>query len=588
MRCSVSIYKKLRKIIFILIPIYIFIIALCTGYPLFETNDDVYLMDVLSGNIIGEPYAVTSYFHVFLGFVISSLYRLAYFPWFPIFIIACNLLGQMAIYAGLYDLLQKKNVHAGIKLFVLIFMLPISSYLCFLPSYTTSATLIGVVSIYLLYKDKRVLSLVCLALATAIRMQSGFVVCAFWGLSYIYLHFLNNKKFTWDFFIKGLLVIVLVFGVYASDELIKAQVEPKGYREFRIEQSNYNDFAKKQLSDEELTKTIAAAGWDNELYELSKTYFSFDDRITADSYKVFNAYNRAKNYDIDGVSEYLKYIAEYQLFLIHLIVFPILFLLVYIVQSILARKRSFWLGIALLFVYLLGAIYLAMLGRIIFTSALAIVLPVIMAVIMLFVEFTYEPKESKANYIDIAMLVALIALALLGKFTEAVIIGSIYFAFRINFKRNLAILLALAFGVSCGYIAYDDNEKLIAKEKYECKIFTEQRRDVEDYCIYNPQNIFVLSLDMGEDGVMMKDRIKYNNMFAWGSTNVHSSAFNIQMEKAGLSEFDMKILLQPNVYFITSMPERVELLHAALSAKGYENTYEYIDGADYMGIYKFK
>ena len=583
-----SIYKNLKKIIFVLIPIYIFIFALFNGYPLYETNDDVYMMNVLSGNITGEPYAVTSYFHVFLGFIISSLYRLAYFPWFPIFIIACNLLGQMVIYAGLYDLLQKKNVHAGIKLFLLIFMLPISSYLCFLPSYTTSATLIGVVSIYLLYKDKRALSLVCLALATAIRMQSGFVVCGFWGLSYIYLHFLNNKKITWDFFIKGVLVIALVFGVYASDELIKAQIEPKGYREFRTEQSNYNDFAKKQLSDEELAKTIAAAGWDKELYKLSRSYFSFDNRITAESYKAFNAYNRVKNHDLKGATQYIKYLAECQSFLIHLIVFPIICLLVYIIQSILTRKCSFWLGIAMLLAYFAGAVYLAMLGRIVFTSALSIVLPVTIVSIVLFAEFDYEPKERKANYIDIAMLVVLVVLALLGKFSEAVIIGSIYFAFRINFKRSLALLIALVFGVSCGYIAYDDNEKLIAKEKYECKIFTEQRRDVEDYCIYNPQNIFVLSLDMGEDGVMMKDRIKYNNMFAWGSTSVHSSAFNIQMEKAGLTEFDMKILLQPNVYFITSMPERVELLHAALSAKGYENSYEYIDGADYMGIYKFK
>lgn len=579
--------NRLKRILFILIPIYIFIIGLILGYPLFETNDDVYMMNVLSGNITGEPYACTSFFHIFLGFIISTLYRLAYLPWFPLFIIAANLFGQMMLYSALYDLWSRKNISLILKFFALIFMLLISTYLCFLPSYTTSATLIGVASIYCLFKNKKALSIIFLALSLSIRMQSGVVILGFWGLSYIYLHFKNGNKFSLKFIINGFLVIIMALGIYASDEIIKAHIEPEDYGSFNKMQASYNDYGIRELDSDEKEKIISDLNWDNELFELAGQYFSFDNRITADSYRILNSY--ANSFSIKDNLAYIKKIFQESQFFFHVILFPALFLGIFLLRTLFNKNKDFFIAISVLVLYVMGIMYLSYLGRIIFTSSLALVLPVLIISFLLYSDNNIELQNNSRllQYADIFVLILICVLILKYMPMKAVLIGLIYSIFRNNSTKVFAVLLVIAFVISAGMLAYDDYNWSIRKEMEYTSYHSQNRNLVEQYCIDNPENIYVIALDLGEDGTILKNKIKLMNFFQWGGTNIHSSAFNKSMERVGMSEFDITQLLKPNVYFISNFQSRAEQLQNALIAKGYHNSFENVYDIGYMKVFKF-
>ena len=589
--------SNIYKTVFICIPIYLLIIALLTGYPLFETNDDVYIMDVLSGNITGEPYAVTSYFHVFLGFVISNLYRLAYIPWFPIFIISCNMMGQIALYSALYEMFcSREKILPSI---LLIFFLPISIYLTFLPTYTTSATLIGLSAIYMLYKEKLGLSMLCLALATAIRMQSGFVVCAFWGISYIYLHFLNNKKITWDFLIKGVLVLAIVFAVYASDEIIKDHIEPSGYAKFRNAQTVHNDFGVRNQTVEEEQAMLYSIGWDKNLYELSRIYFSMDERITADDFIEMNKYSNYNKFSLNDSIAHLIMRAKDSYNIMHIMLFLGIAFAAFMVYAIPYKNNGIYLAILAILFALAGMLRLAQVHRVIARSMLSIALPCSIVLISLFNNLPHKERAAygKLSYIGDAVFALLCVYAFLSsRYLIGTLIALVYVFFFSRRKLKTALystllVLALINPFAYVYAGVKSIQGTYADDILNAKTIAELRAKIEDYAFKHEDNIYIIGSNLSGDSRMIKPQRPLDHILSWGGTTVHSSAHSMQLNRIGVNNYDSSILLQDNVYFLSLKFDENDtlpiMLKENLKNKGYNTDFKLVDSTDYMKVFKF-
>ena len=583
--------KKVNKLLFVMIPIFLFIAIWALGELRFYGNDEILIMDVLSGRMTGEPYACTSYFHIFLGFIISRLYKIAYFPWFPAFIIISTLLGEMCIYDGMYTFLKSK-ANIFIKIVVGIINLYLSIFTISMPTYTTAATFMGVAAIYLLYKNKFALSVSSLLLATAIRHQSGFVACAFWVAMLVIMAYKQESniiKLVKKVFLRVLMVALAVLAVYASDEFIKAKIEPEGYADFRNGQTLNFDFPKSEEFIINQDKILKSIGWNNELYSLNAYhYFSMDDRISAESYKTLKRY-------VSGVfgSGIIKYINNNiikipSMLLVFIMIFTLSF---YHLYTLIRGKSSHFVLFLLVYIFMIGLLlYLCIMQRALMRSVLSIVLPMLMITLLDFEYLYIKPVKRETIYFDIAALALSLLLFITGRFLILTLLVLAFSFFRFKNKYIMSavtIMLVISLSVLC---------VTVGKAQYRFAKFVDEisvnKEKIESYAQKHRENIYIYGADFFLDNRINTTSTSTYNVFAYGGTQVHSRVHEIQMEKAGLKYYNTRALYENNVYFVdlVSNPADVRLMNELLKSKGKDDVlqlYDRIDNSD-IGIYKLQ
>lgn len=591
--------KKLNiaRFFFISIPIYMLVLALFLGYPLFETNDDVYIMNVLSGNITGSAYGITSYFHALLGLLIAFLYKIVYIPWFPIFIIICSTLGQMCIYSAIYSLIIKKDTRTIISIITLVFIIPISLYTTFIPSFTTASTIIGLASIYMLYKHKFVLSILLLLLSTAIRFEGGVLSCAFWGLSYIYLHFANRPKITLKFILHGLFVCVLMLCIYASDLYIKSKIEPKDYSEFRQSQAIHNDYAIHNEASPEHKKLLENIGWDDNLYRLSRIYFSMDNRITTDSFIKLNKNAQFNTFSLKRNIQYIFMRIRDNYNLMHIVFLFAITNIAYIYIAICNKHKGVFLAIVMLLMCFICLNMLANINRMLVRSLLSFLLANILTLLLLLDDI--KPKYKSLTRYDMPLDIAYFVISGILFSTSRYLIGTIialaYIAIRNkrSFARGqLALLLAFTMLNTFSFV-YTSTASIYGTymdDIHKAKIIAESRNNIENYTNSHPNNIYVHGHNISGDSRMTKPISSGQNMLAWGGTFVHSSANILQLKRLGIANYDSSMMLKPNIYFITGASDTgnylIQLLCDNLKNKNFDVQYTIVDSNKTLKVYK--
>ena len=582
--------KKVNKLLFVLIPIFLFIAVWALGELRFYGNDDILIMNVLSGRMTGEPYACTSYFHIFLGFIISSLYKIADTQWFPAFIIICTLLGEMCIYDGMYTFLKSK-ANVFIKIIVGIINLYLSIFTIAMPTYTTAATLMGVAAIYLLYKNKFALSISSLLLATAIRHQSGFVACAFWVAMLVIIVYKQNSniiKLVKKVFLRALVVVIAVLAVYASDEVIKAKIEPTDYADFRNGQTLNYDFPKSKdfiKNQDEILKSIA---WDNELYNLNAfKYFSMDDRISAESYRTIKHY-------MSGVfgSEMLHYIKDIILNISSMLLVSIMILALslYHLYTLIRGKSSHFVLFLLVYIFMVALlVYLCIMQRALMRAVLSIVLPVLMLTLLDFEYLYIKPVKRETIYFDIAAFALSLQLFIKGRFIMLMVLLIVLSLFKFKNKYFMTAVAALLI-FACSSLCFSAGKAQYDFNKFVDNISANKSK-IEAYAAQNSDNIYIYGSDFFLDNRISLPKVKAYNLFSWGGTLVHSSAHLMQMEKAGLKHYDISALYENNVYFVDKLNNSpdVEAINKLISARGDRGAlklYGTIPDSD-IGIFKY-
>lgn len=583
--------QKFNKLLFVLIPIYLFIAVWTLGELRFYGNDDILIMNVLSGRITGEPYACTSYFHIFLGFIISSLYKIADIQWFPAFIIICTLIGEMCIYDGMYTFLKSK-ANVFIKIIVGIINLYLSIFIIAMPTFTTAATLMGVIAIYLLYKNKFALSVLSLLLATAIRYESGFLTCAFWVAMLVIIVYKQNNniiKLVKKVFLRVLVVVIAVLAVYASDELIKAKIEPTDYVHFRRWQAANYDIPKSKEFTKNQDDILKSIAWDNELYNLNAfKYFSMDERISAESYKTLKRY-------MSGVfgSEMLHYIKDIILNIpsMLLVSIMILALSLYHLYTLIRGKSSHFVLFLLVYMFMAALlVYLCIMQRALMRAVLSIVLPTLMLALLDFEYIYIKPAKRETIYFDIAAFALSLQLFITGRFIMLAVLLIVLSMFKFKNKYLMSAVAAMLI-FACSLLCFS-----AGKAQYNFNEFVDKtsanKSKIETYAAQNSDNIYIYGSDFFLDNRISLPKVKAYNLFPWGGTLVHSSAHIMQMEKAGLKHYDISALHENNVYFVDSMsnPEDVRLMNELLKSKGKDGMlklFDSIDDSD-IGIYKLQ
>lgn len=585
-----------QRAMFILIPVFMFVIMLFFKSPKFAENDNVYMMNTLSGRTTGEPFACTSFINIFLGFIISSLYRIAWFPWFPIFIIICTLFGEMCIYDAVYGFIKNKGIPIFIKLALLITNLVISAFIMLGLSYTVASTLVGVVSTYLLHKGKRKLSIAMLLLSTAIRTESGFVACVFLVAMMLIKEqeasgtnnlFKLIKKIFWRVAIVVLAVVMISF----TDEIIKHQIEPQGYIEFRNAQIESHDIGKNNEFINNKEKILKSIGWDDELYELHTIfYFSMDNRINTENLKVLASYkNTIFNFSLKSLLKYIKrtfYDASS-------IVFPfiIMILVIFYHLCILIKKKDLRFILFLLICIFTGILlmYLYILQRFIFRSWFSVVMPMLMISLIDMKDIEIEQSASGKTSFDILILLLSIALFLMGRFIIAAIFIVGLSWIRLKNKYIVTIISGFLI-VACSTICYYELKnyyKLIAEFEYVGR----EKSIAEIYIAQNKDKKYIYGADLSMDIRMDVPNVSLYNMIAYGGTNVNSATHEQKLKKSGLKNYDISELTADDVYLLefVNMRGDISVISKLMKSKGYNGEfklYERINGSD-IEIFKY-
>lgn len=588
--------KDIKRLIFILIPIYIFIISLFFGLPQFDTNDDVLIMNVLSGRLTGEPYGSTNFFHVFLGYIISRLYKVAFLPWYPIFIISTTLIGQITLFDIAYDFLKSKG-NVFIKTIVLMFFLFLSINIIITPTYTVAATLLVGTSIYLLYKNKKGSSVILLLLATAIRHESGFVGTIFWAGMLVYKEYIDShitgilkliKKVFW----KALWIIVSVLLIYASDVIIKNHTEPKGYIDFREGQRANVDYAKNTDFYQNKEQILESIDWDTTLYDfITSSYFSMDERITVESMQVLNKYKLSPvSFNIKHLMHYIhKVILEIPITIFILLPMYVLALYhLYILYIDLQRNRTqFIIFLLLFFISSALILYLFIVQRTHLRGILAVGIPQSILMLIGFNHIDIKPSKVSLRYIEyIAAIIAIILFAMWRHFI-LILLMILLSLFNIENKRvekALAIILAASITLFC--IHTSDFTK-----HNEMEILNKNRDTIELYAHNHIDNIYVSSPVFLGDSRMIVPKESCFNLFNTGGTFSNSDAHIRQMKRAGLQRYDIAEFAKDNVYLIDfdADPSYRKVIEKLLSSRGISGQFKLSDtlNKNDIAVYRF-
>lgn len=581
--------KKLdaKRLIFVLTPLYILIASMIFGFLQFGTNDDVFIMDTLSGRMTGEPYACTSYFHIFLGFIISRLYKIAYLPWYPALIVICTILGEIALFDALYSFLKSK-ANIFFKIFSVVLNVFLSAYVICQSTFTVAATLMGVAAIYLLYKNRFSLSVLALLLATAIRYESGFLAYVFWVATLAIMEYkqnINILKLVKKVFLRVMVVAFAVLAVYASDEVIKAKIEPKDYTNFRKAQHVNCDFLKSKEFEQNTHEILESIGWNEELYSLNiANYFSMDDRITLDSLKTLGKYKVSlANFSLANFIDHIKYNmlgAPEMLMILMLAGLPAIYLLYALRKS---KKQVLYIIVYIVTIILL--LYLALLQRMITRSVLSIVLPLC---ILQFISFeNLEIEYAKPHkYFDIAVACIALALFIFQKYIYLILLLLASSIFEIKDKKAKTTLVAI-FSVAIMVFGINSSSHIVDFAENAHR-WNNNKTAIESYAIANRENIYVYGSNYMADSRMNPSKESIYNLFPWGGTFVHSSSHIKQMAKAGLEQYDISEFAKDNVYFVDvkDNPWSRDYLEKLLAQKGISGQFKLYDSISNIGIYK--
>ena len=588
--------KKVNKLLFVLIPIFLFIAIWALGELRFYGNDEILIMDVLSGRMTGEPYACTSYFHIFLGFIISRLYKIAYLPWFPAFIIICTLLGETCIYDAIYGVIKNTRINIFIKVALLIANLFLSAFLFSQLSFTVASTLVGVASIYLLQKGKRKMSIAMLLLSTAIRTESGFVACVFFVAMMLIKaqeesRINNIFKLIKAVFWRVVIVVLAVVMVSMTDEIIKYQIEPQGYREFRKAQAKNFDIIKNEDFNKKSDSLMQSIGWDDTLYKLSKyKYFSMDERINATNLNLINQYAVGlKNFKIKNTWNYLRSIMNAQGILLMLLITYTLS--IYNIYVIIKQKDQRLLLYVLIYIFMSALfLYLCILQRLISRSVLSIALPAMEITLFSIKNSKIKLSTNETLYFDIVAFALSLLLFITGRFLILTLLVLAFSFFRFKNKYIMSavtIMLVISLSVLC--VTAGKAQYRFAKFVNEISVNKEK---IESYAQKHRENIYIYGADFFLDNRINTTSTSTYNVLAYGGTQVHSRVHEIQMEKAGLKYYNTRALYENNVYFVdlVSNPADVRLMNELLKSKGKDDVlqlYDRIDNSD-IGIYKLQ
>jgi len=354
-------------------PIYIFIISIIINAvlfalffylitPVFQTNDDIAMMEFASGRTTGQPSEYLIYINVIIGKLLSFLYL--NFPkinWYPIFFYFIHFVSLTVI---LYCLsLEKRNIYS-ISIYLLLFSF-LELYLLMNLQFTTTAFIAGLggfilLLTYLNVKGKRFYlamagSIVLLTISGFIRRNVFYLIM---GMSACVFGLKLLERKSWKIPVI-LVVVMLLFGLtnlfndyyYQKEEdwgfyheYNKYIGKINGYPDFGYSAKNKDIYNSVGWSENDVSMFRSWFFCDLELYSIEKLdYVVSNIKVRRGITDVFKTLRRA----FDNLDKKVKWFAG-------------LFLSIAIL--LLSRKKNKYI-FSVIFSSFIISIYLSYLGR---------------------------------------------------------------------------------------------------------------------------------------------------------------------------------------------------------------------------------
>lgn len=581
--------QKVFKITYICLPICVMVLLTVLYTPNFTTNDDAYIMKVLSGRIIQTPYYETAFFSVLLGLPLAGLYSVSSIPWYPLFLMLGTLFVQIQLHAYMYQQRLANKVPKSIFVLLSIVSVAYFFYMNTMFTYTVLAAHFGAGAILYLYRYSQsnqtkhlMYSAICLLLSLATRTASGFIGIAFWGLQYL---FLLNRKQAKKQLCYGIVILAALGIAYGADMVEKHYIaEPQGYYKFMQAQADFVDYTKK-AEPEEFENSLAKVGWDRDLYSMARCYFSMDTRLQIAGYKEFEKYNQKNDNHFKEAIYNVLYpqnnIVIYRYYLSTTVWLGI-FASVYILLS--KNKKASLLALciniafaALLYIYGKN-------GRIYLRANLAIYLPYIISLISLLCSVDIQHINKMALYF-VALLIVLAMIALFSlRISFAMLLMSLALMCALvgNNKRLVAVIALCTCAVFI-YFSYKVPQEIHLQKNDKYAPQKIERRD--NFYRKHEDKLIVTDLMLSGDFRMFYTNEALPNLLFWGGTNAKSYIMQKQLSMFGVNEYDISALTKDNVYLLTTA-SNADFICRMLETKNIKATWNLIDTFEEFSLVK--
>lgn len=526
----------------------------------FETNDDAFMMNFVSGGKTGKPEADTVFSLFLWGRIVSSLYAVnAGIPWYTL--IFLGLIG-LSLTTVCYCVVSSFPKAGGCLFCLLYFCMFL--YYSVIVQYTVVSAYCGVAAVSLLMIGKKdedrkhiirnSIIIFFTFFAVNIRSRVGYLVLgnAAFAICLEILFCLLKvsdrqkiKKMLFSFFSICIVVVISM----ASNDIHESLEDWEDFREFNSERVSFTDYSK--LDYESNRALFDKIGWSEEFYELVKRWFFMDESVNAETFRQINERNVHGSFRI-GRSLLHDWFPKIE-FQFKVWVLLLLFLLA---DAVIHRKGGYKRSIVSflwLFVWYAEAQYFGYTGRVMERAFEAWTLLAVILSILGSAEDHQVKEEMTRSVIEGVIVPVLI----------------------------LALCLVCVWNPSGGYT----KAEAFSLARSETK---KTQADIEDYVMEHPKNIYIAGTSLSWDGGpwrVYKESQPYNLIF-WGGSFYQSPLYHAQLKRIGVEHIYMDDFFKENVQFIAKeRPD--ENLCSVMEEKFPGCTYEITDEEEGFIVYRF-
>lgn len=415
------------------------ILIACVTTPMyFATNDDPYIIQVLSGSggVASNPIPYVPFINYILCLVITSLYKVTpIIPWWLVFQIVAigislTLIGRVIL---IRFRMSGKSL-ASIKEFLLLLIIDfgIGAYFVTRIQFTSTSALLFASAIVasccwkstqdtILIRatiSRSILPIILASIGFALRIQSGLLGLFFWGLAVVALliscdgDMLNRCKQGINGVVPFLVTCMLALVLTIVNTAIYSDPELDAGNKLGTAISNYTDYPRTTFSQN--PSEYEAVDWDEPLAALASKWFMMDERINTEALTYINEQNTAS---VDELIQNPKDIIAARL---HDVTQPVFLAYASIIIAIGIFALGFSQNDESIVVWIIGIVvivlqgYLLLRGRLLERAAYSIILPAGSALLSMVLRNDRSKTKDKFNVHIGATIIAFILINFIG------------------------------------------------------------------------------------------------------------------------------------------------------------------------------
>lgn len=538
----------------------------------FETNDDMTIMNMVSGFYTGVPTSGTIFSYYLWGKFLSTLYGITgSVSWYA-------LSYMLLIFVSLTDICFHLTVIMGkfkktILLSVLSFAVMFFSVFCYYSTvfqFTAVSALCGTAAIVNIctvncLEDKSwravnyVLTFILYLSAYNIRPDVGYLALAGYLMTIFIKRFIVQTMGNKIAVVYLFLIITVVISSYGINKLYEYKNDWLEFRAYSNERVTYMDYS--YVAYNENPELYAQIGWSEELAALARAWFFLDESVTTDTLRTLNNEREHKRFEPgDAVQQIINWavnlIDERQeghfTDEVYLQVMLWFWGLVFCSIGLLKKKRwrnilevwGYFCAFAVIEIYFLyqGRLPLRVIESIIYIF----MIPGVYSIIINY-DFT---KNDKEKYI-------------------AVIMGVL-----------IAAVILMPTGMWNKVYSHTNSES--------GKSLVQTRTMMEDYAISHKDNIYIYSqsLDMPGSPLGIHPDEKPLNLFSWGGCETYSPPFYEKLSNNGLTELYTDNFFKDNVFLIMKEEISGTAFYRYMQELYPDCYYDIVEETAYFNVYK--